>query len=405
MPWETVVYRRKELYEQVWSAPTQQVAKKYGISDVALAKICRRLEIPKPGRGYWAKKAAGIAVKMRPLLPSSPGQVTEHRVSRWREPDGDVIRERREKRPREAPIPVDLDLTNPHPLIKKALRHLRKSEDRWDQLFQREACLDLRATGEALDRGLRVMDALLKALSARGYAVEVTEPTRESVRDSHRYGTPTERIVPSKTGVHIGAFFVEFGIEELVDIVKLPPPRPKPGQWVSNKPEYERIPNGKLALKIRSGFNARSTFADGKKQRVELLLSKFVEALLDAAEAMRLNKERREREHQEWLEASRRREEEARRRELEQKRRGDLQVRLAQWTEARDIRAFIAFARSHASSEASSSLPDSDFGTWSGWAEQLADRLEAEAISGLGSHQKTLQQQPSLARPWGQASG
>jgi hypothetical protein len=27
------------------------------ISDVALAKACRQLQIPKPPRGYWAKKA------------------------------------------------------------------------------------------------------------------------------------------------------------------------------------------------------------------------------------------------------------------------------------------------------------------------------------------------------------
>lgn len=37
------------------------LAKEYGISDVGLAKICKKLHIPVPGRGYWANKTAGTA--------------------------------------------------------------------------------------------------------------------------------------------------------------------------------------------------------------------------------------------------------------------------------------------------------------------------------------------------------
>ena len=48
---------RKKLYEEVWEIPTSQLAKKYGISDVALSKICKKLNVPKPPRGYWARKA------------------------------------------------------------------------------------------------------------------------------------------------------------------------------------------------------------------------------------------------------------------------------------------------------------------------------------------------------------
>lgn len=51
MSYEDVVYRRDELYEKVWSKPVRQVATEYGCSDVALAKMCRRLGVPVPGRG------------------------------------------------------------------------------------------------------------------------------------------------------------------------------------------------------------------------------------------------------------------------------------------------------------------------------------------------------------------
>lgn len=63
-------YDREKLYREVWSEAIQNVAKRYGLSDVGLAKICRRLLIPRPPRGYWAKKAAGKAVPPIPELPS-----------------------------------------------------------------------------------------------------------------------------------------------------------------------------------------------------------------------------------------------------------------------------------------------------------------------------------------------
>jgi hypothetical protein len=45
------------------------VAKRYGVSDVAIAKACVLLDVPKPPRGYWAKKAAGQKLPDRPALP------------------------------------------------------------------------------------------------------------------------------------------------------------------------------------------------------------------------------------------------------------------------------------------------------------------------------------------------
>jgi hypothetical protein len=49
---------REELYEAVWSEPIHQLSKALGISDVGLAKVCKKLNVPVPGRGYWAKNRA-----------------------------------------------------------------------------------------------------------------------------------------------------------------------------------------------------------------------------------------------------------------------------------------------------------------------------------------------------------
>ncbi|MBX9828024.1 MAG: hypothetical protein K2Y27_23905 [Xanthobacteraceae bacterium] len=62
-----VTVTREELYQQVWSVPMQRLAAQYCISGNGLAKICDRLDIPYPPRGYWNKKAAGKPVRQLDL--------------------------------------------------------------------------------------------------------------------------------------------------------------------------------------------------------------------------------------------------------------------------------------------------------------------------------------------------
>ena len=64
------VYDRATLYQEVWTAPVTEVAKKYKVSDVAIHKVCKTLDIPVPPRGYWAKLRAGKAVTKTPLPES-----------------------------------------------------------------------------------------------------------------------------------------------------------------------------------------------------------------------------------------------------------------------------------------------------------------------------------------------
>lgn len=60
---------RQELYDMVWQTPMSRLGEEFGISDKGLAKICARMDIPCPPRGYWAQKAAGRAVQPAPLPP------------------------------------------------------------------------------------------------------------------------------------------------------------------------------------------------------------------------------------------------------------------------------------------------------------------------------------------------
>ena len=63
-------YDRERLFEELWSEPMNEVGRKRGMSEAALSTLCRKLEIPTPPRGYWARKTAAQAQSPRPkLLP------------------------------------------------------------------------------------------------------------------------------------------------------------------------------------------------------------------------------------------------------------------------------------------------------------------------------------------------
>ena len=50
----SVPVSREELYGLVWSEPMTKVAARYEVSSSFLARVCARLNVPRPPRGYWA---------------------------------------------------------------------------------------------------------------------------------------------------------------------------------------------------------------------------------------------------------------------------------------------------------------------------------------------------------------
>lgn len=66
-------FTRKKLHELVWSQPMRTLAASVGVSDVALAKACKKANIPVPERGFWARRQAGKTTIERPLPPRFPG--------------------------------------------------------------------------------------------------------------------------------------------------------------------------------------------------------------------------------------------------------------------------------------------------------------------------------------------
>src|SRR5687768_14556893 len=64
---DAVELTREQLYQKVWATPAVKHAKELGISDVAIGKICKKYDIPKPPSGYWSKVQHGRKVQRTPL--------------------------------------------------------------------------------------------------------------------------------------------------------------------------------------------------------------------------------------------------------------------------------------------------------------------------------------------------
>lgn len=74
---------REELFALVWERPTSEIAKDLGISDVAVGKLCEKLQVPKPPRGYWARVEAGQTPR-RPALKAFREELEAKRKSELR---------------------------------------------------------------------------------------------------------------------------------------------------------------------------------------------------------------------------------------------------------------------------------------------------------------------------------
>jgi len=141
---------RDELYELVWSTPMNALAARYGVSDVALAKLCRRRQVPVPPRGYWAKKRSGRPVG-RPALPEFVRPIKEQKAPQSNAPPPDLA----DLAPREqppAPDDSDLEFRLKNPLSAHTVVLVRAAVG-WSETEQLEQLFRLPVVGFFTDAG------------------------------------------------------------------------------------------------------------------------------------------------------------------------------------------------------------------------------------------------------------
>ena len=155
---------RADLYKKVWATPMRTLAKEFGMSDVGLAKVCRKHNIPVPPVGYWRKKETGYKVT-RPQLPMAKNGP---------EPLDIYVRERLrpefEELARQAVPKIALASEISHPLAlrpEKLLQH-GKLNQRGLLISKNGALAPILVSKEQLPRAVKVLNALLLALEERG---------------------------------------------------------------------------------------------------------------------------------------------------------------------------------------------------------------------------------------------
>ena len=186
---ESITIPRDELYELVWSTSMRQLAPRFGLSDVGLAKICDAHDIPRPPRGYWTKKEFGQAPPRTPLPQCSDPKL---QTVRLRQVDAGAV-------PRPAPVEPEFDpdiaavleraralpvvtvaesLRGLHPLVQATKDGLeRAAADRNQILTARTAGpsvpLSVSVSKASVRRALLYLDAVVKAVERVGGTVQV----------------------------------------------------------------------------------------------------------------------------------------------------------------------------------------------------------------------------------------
>jgi hypothetical protein len=370
---ETVFLKREELYKLVWSEPVSKLAQGYGLSDRGLGKICERLEIPVPGRGYWQMKKKGLKIPVPPLRPAKKLNATGAYIHRTSKPriDGEQDPETcdlitAEKLP-ENKITVPPSLDSPHSLIAMTQRSLMgaKVDDRGLKQPRARGCLDIHVGQDSIDRAILIMDTLVKAMETRGFDISVAKE------------------LPFSTSVLVMDEVIKFALSEDLNRNerKLTAAQMKEKEkhpWMYSRQEYDYSPNGVLSLRIKNdgSLNTRKTWSDGRRQRLEDCLNSFVGGLIKAAIAIKHLRAERERWEREWQEQRRKREEAERIRREEEEKLKDLDEEVESWHRSQKIRSYIEAVNKWAIQKYGEIKPDSELQRWLTWATRQADRLD-----------------------------
>lgn len=363
--------KRSELYKLVWQEPMMRLAKTFGMSDVGLAKICRKHNIPRPPRGYWAKKQHGQEPREIPLPKSAQDDEIEMRdpseSSRAPELPEAAQAVAAEQQP-EMKIEVAESLRGAHELVSQANQELQSA--RTDQhgiiIRPEKAILEVTVSKTALRRSLLIMDALLKALVERGYEVQ------------------------RGPGVRILGAVLHFGISEELETKREPVEDVDlEGRYdfAYNRFNQKRTPSGALVLSISEGGaywlnGCRHRWRDTEKKKLESRLNQFVAALVEMAARIKQHDDEAKAQEELRRQAEVRRQEEARqraqKRELFKAEKARVEVLLKQatdWQMCKLVRDLVEAAR-QAHSAAGPIPPESEIGQWLEWANQQADRLD-----------------------------
>jgi len=375
---------REALYNEVWSEPVVTVAKRYDMSDNGLRKHCKRLGIPLPPNGYWARVKTGQKVP-KPALPKVTGELKKHvrnYVVKYRTdieqlPDAELmadeelslLRDETKKLITEicSQVQVKGQLRSPHHLITehkeeviyrkkrdKALRQANFSSSYYANVKSKyrdnNPILPINVSEININRAYRILDAIMSTLGEmEGY----TRVSIEAGKDSAYFV------------IMHSVFYFEV-TEEL---------RKKRGAQNNSEAQTYLV----LSMSAKSWFTdsgqCKMDYKDNDNEPLEIQVGKIIYDMFVAANKHRAIDELKEREEK------REREERERQRRLEQMRKGELEeIKLLEqaatdWDKAEKIRRF-ADCMEKQINDVSDAEKREMLSKWLKWARDKADWLD-----------------------------
>lgn len=369
------VYDRETLYKEVWKTPVTEVAKRYKVSDVAIHKVCKALDIPTPPLGYWAKLRTGKPVTVTPLPKGDKHhQKTGLRTGTTYQPETEkqaLAFLGEENRSVIMAVASQILLTDENARMHAKIIAHRKAAAEWKKQQKKTESrswsrrdsesppvLSEGISDESLPRVYRIIDTLIKAM----------EPLGCSLTDDLGFviNGETVRLAFSESQDKIAHTPTK---EENMQLLKYEEER-KRYSWASQPQirKYDYVYNGRIRLTV----NSQKSFRDCKSYVVEGRLGDIMIEIYEAAEALKKAREARE-------EMERMRQEEERIKE-EQRKRYNLEVErtLALTNLAEDYDTACKIRRYIAAVEATASQ-DSETAEWIEWAKAKADWYDPTA--------------------------
>jgi hypothetical protein len=347
---------REELYELVWSKPIVELAKDFGLSDVALAKRCRRLAVPVPGRGYWARIAAGQTPRQAPLKKRADASGDYYALT-FRAPREDVepkqkqvdaIHAKSDVRQKIAELdiqPIE-NLLTASGIVKRTAMHLKvkwRKDITWERGERTGPLVRIEVSDGCTDRALRLAEQLLEAVKHVCWKVRRPERTVEPTAYS-RYAQPAVPSGPDYVQILAEDEPFTFHIDERrrrIDHVPTEEEKQKRrrGEYVYAS-RWDYLQTGELRLHVSGKI-----WQDKATKELELTLGSALDFMLTEALAIKVRREERR-----LAEIEARRQQELRwklsqRRQANEKLVHELEAQAGAWFRARMLRSYLRALR------------------------------------------------------------
>ena len=381
---------REDLYSAVWSKPMMNLAEEFGISGRGLAKLCERLKVPVPPRGYWRKVSLGQLIK-KTSLPN----VEFTRYDQWKNKTSLDDLERRRKAVKEHSEifnnpDIEIKDKNIHeiasktlhaeqtrktmmivseqdissPMVKKFLLSQTENKNtRPSNKYSGNLAIDV--TDSCTLRAGLLMESLLQGFKERrwNFSIEKEE------------ASPHVRMFVNLFGQKIYFAIIEPVTNKRFPLTEKERKAYEEDHHYGRVPKYRYIPTatGRLLLSINDGKRVYQSWEDRGKQLIEASIKEimlgFIYIAIQSSNETILALEREQRLK---LEQARKLEEERLKR-LDAKRYEKLIADSEDYSRMRKIQDYVEYVKNQAQDQAAE--PDNEISKWLEWAQSKINDL------------------------------